>query len=49
MNIPDYLLLFCLLFALAPGVLRRLVAIGGSGRRDYGEVTWRYIPKEHER
>jgi len=48
LHMPRYLALFYLAFALAPGLLRRLTAVGGGGRRDYGQVEWRYPLKDGE-
>jgi NAD(P)-dependent dehydrogenase (short-subunit alcohol dehydrogenase family) len=44
-NIPGYLRLIYLLFALAPGAVRWLSSRGGSGQRDYGQVEWQYRSK----
>jgi NAD(P)-dependent dehydrogenase (short-subunit alcohol dehydrogenase family) len=44
-DIPRYLHLFYFFFAVAPGMFRRLITIGGSGQRDYGQVQWRYVPQ----
>ncbi len=44
-NIPGYLRLIYLIFALAPGVLRWFSSRGGSGQRDYGQVEWQYQAK----
>lgn len=46
-NVPGNLPLFYLFFALAPNLFRRLVAAGGSARRDYGQVRWRYVVDDH--
>ena len=48
-GVPGYLKLFYVFFALAPGVFRWMVNVGGSGRRDYGRVQWRYEPQEEKR
>lgn len=48
-DVPGYLKLFYAFFALAPGVFRWMVNVGGSGRRDYGQVQWRYEPQEEKR
>jgi hypothetical protein len=45
-DVSGYLALFYLFFALAPGVLRWLTTLGGSGRREYGQVEWHYAPKD---
>lgn len=46
LDIPRHLRLLYFFFEIAPGVLRKLATMGGSGRRDYGGVTWRYTWKE---
>ena len=46
LDIPAYLPVAYLLFTLAPGFVRWVLAIGGRGRRDYGRVKWRYTPEE---
>jgi hypothetical protein len=45
LDMPAWLGAFYLWFDLAPGLLRRLVALGGHGRRDYGHVDWEYVPR----
>lgn len=40
-NVPGYLGIFYFFYALMPGVLRRLMRLGGNGRHDYGQVNWR--------
>lgn len=45
-NIPGYLRLMYLGFALAPRFMRWLMRMGGNGRLDYGKVTWQYRPGE---
>jgi NADP-dependent 3-hydroxy acid dehydrogenase YdfG len=45
-DVPGYLALFYLFFALAPGALRWLTTLGGSGRREYGQVEWHYAPRD---
>jgi|GEM_PF-1077367 len=49
LDLPGYLKLFYALFAVTPGFLRWMVRAGGSGRRDYGKVQWRYEPQEGKR
>jgi hypothetical protein len=34
------------LFDLAPGLMRRLLTMGGSAQRDYGNVEWSYSTEE---
>lgn len=41
-NVPGYLGLMFAIFALAPRLLCWLMALGGNGRLDYGQVQWRY-------
>jgi NAD(P)-dependent dehydrogenase (short-subunit alcohol dehydrogenase family) len=48
LDMPRYLPLLYLVFALAPGLLRRLMSVGGSGQRDYGQIEWRYSLKDGE-
>jgi len=47
-DVPGFLSLFYLMYDLAPGLLRRLSAAGGSAQKDYGQVEWRYTPKRPE-
>lgn len=47
-NVPGHLPLFYLLFALAPNLFRRLVEAGGTARRDYGQVEWRYMADDQD-
>lgn len=44
-NVPRYLPVFYILFAIAPGLVRWMTSLGGSGRLDYGRVGWRYRPR----
>ncbi len=44
-NVPGYIGMMYLLFSLAPGLLRRLVNLGGAARTDFGQVSWRYEPQ----
>jgi NAD(P)-dependent dehydrogenase (short-subunit alcohol dehydrogenase family) len=48
-DIPGYLPLLYLLFLLAPGLFRRLINLGGPGRRDYGQVQWQYQVREQRK
>lgn len=45
LDMPGYLPLMYLIFALAPGLLCRMVSMGGPGRKDYGALQWKYQPK----
>ncbi len=45
LDMPGYLPAMYVVFALMPNALRWLINWGGSGRRDYGAVKWRYTPK----
>jgi NADP-dependent 3-hydroxy acid dehydrogenase YdfG len=45
-DVPGYLVLFYLFFALAPGALRWLTTLGGHGRREYGQMEWHYVSKD---
>jgi NAD(P)-dependent dehydrogenase (short-subunit alcohol dehydrogenase family) len=40
LDIPGYSRALQVAFELAPGPIRRLFSIGGSGRRDYGAASW---------
>lgn len=44
LDMPAYLPFMYLFFALAPRLFSRLVGMGGSGRKDYGAVQWKYRP-----
>lgn len=46
LDIPGYLPPLYLLYSLAPGLFRRAMQLGGSARRDFGSIPWRYQPKE---
>ncbi len=39
-DIPGYMRFFYFVFDVAPGLLRRVMRLGGPGRRDYGQVAW---------
>lgn len=45
LDMPGYLPFMYLFFALAPGLLRKMVSMGGPGRKDYGALEWKYQPK----
>lgn len=47
LDMPGYLPFMYLFFAFAPGLLSKLVGIGGSGRKDYGAAQWKYHPKRN--
>jgi len=49
LDVPGYLVLFYAFFAVMPGVFQWMVRVGGSGRRDYGQVQWRYEPQGEKR
>jgi len=40
LDVPGFLPFFYLFFSLLPEVFRWLITVGGSGRRDYGNVAW---------
>ena len=46
LDIPGYLHVFYLLFDLAPRLMGRLMTMGGSARRDYGNVEWSYATEK---
>ena len=41
-NVPRYLGAVYALYALMPRLMCWLMRVGGNGRRDYGQVQWRY-------
>lgn len=41
-NVPGYLSLVYALYALMPRLVCWLMRVAGNGRRDYGQVQWRY-------
>lgn len=45
LDMPGYLPMMYVMFALMPNALRRLFGLGGSGQRDYGAIKWRYTRK----
>lgn len=45
-NVPGYLGVLFALFAVAPRFTIWMMNLGGNGRLDYGEVSWRYQPRE---
>ena len=46
LNMPQYLPLLYWFFMLAPNLFRWLTGLGNGGKRDYGEVQWRYRSKQ---
>lgn len=46
LDIPGFLPPLYLFYALAPGLLRRVMKLGGAARRDSGSIPWRYQPKK---
>jgi NAD(P)-dependent dehydrogenase (short-subunit alcohol dehydrogenase family) len=45
LDLPGYLPAMYLFFDLAPGLLSKMVSAGGSARKDYGAVQWKYESK----
>jgi NAD(P)-dependent dehydrogenase (short-subunit alcohol dehydrogenase family) len=43
-DMPGWLAAFYLMFNLAPGLMRRMIAVGGASHKDYGQVEWEYTP-----
>ncbi len=48
LDLPGYLPLMYLFFALAPGLLSKMVSLGGPARKDYGAMQWKYQPQRNE-
>lgn len=46
LDIPRFLWLFYFLFGLSPRLTWWLFTRGGRAQRDYGQVEWRYTPRE---
>jgi NAD(P)-dependent dehydrogenase (short-subunit alcohol dehydrogenase family) len=46
LNVPGSNGAMDLLFQLTPGVFRRLVSIGGTAKKQFGQVKWSYQPKQ---
>ena len=44
-DVPGYLGVMYLFYALAPGAMRWLFRLGKGGQRAYGQVEWRYKPQ----
>ncbi|PWH14035.1 MAG: hypothetical protein DDG60_08865 [Anaerolineae bacterium] len=44
LDMPGYLPWMYLMFAIAPGVLSKLVNLGGPAQKDYGARQWTYQP-----
>jgi NAD(P)-dependent dehydrogenase (short-subunit alcohol dehydrogenase family) len=45
LDMPGYLPFMYLFFSLAPGLLIKMVGMGGPSRKDYGAAQWKYQPK----
>jgi len=45
LDLPAYLSFMYLFFALAPGLLSKMVSAGGPAQKDYGAVQWKYHSK----